>query len=255
MKLIRRLLPRGKAWQLAEGSTIARFVQALEVLGADAKAFADRVWSGLLPSSTDQLDEWDREIGLYPADGLSEQQQRERLAGRWAAQGGQTVAYIEATLAAAGFGSLRVYEWPADQLDPPTPRDPSVLVGVPSAAFGDTSAEFGDPGLQFGPGAAGSGYWLVNNTFNPTRYPLRLTASPGAPSQFGTVGAQFGDPAVQFGGPGGDPIDLRAYYLYICGASFGDVVQVPAERRRDLESLLLRICPAQQWLVLTVEYV
>lgn len=254
MSILKRLLPQGTLWDNGPNSTLSKLIAGLDVLASDFKTFADLIWLRIFPASTDQIDQWDQEFGLFADPSLSTAERRERLAGRWAAQGGQSVAYIEATLAAAGFDSLSVYEWPADAMNPPTPRDPTALTGSPAADFGNTSAQFGDDALQFGPGFAGAAYWLVNNEFDPVKYPIRTSASQGVPAQFGNTAAQFGDTGIQFGGPGGDPIDLRAYYLYICGDTFGEVVNLPANRRRDLESLLLRITPAQQWLILTVEY-
>ena len=45
------------------------------------------------------------------------------------------------------------------------------------------------------------------------------------------------------------------YFLYIGGETFGELAQVDPKRRDEFEALCLKICPAQQWLGILVEYV
>jgi hypothetical protein len=45
------------------------------------------------------------------------------------------------------------------------------------------------------------------------------------------------------------------YFLYFGGANFPDLAPVPASRVAELKELLLRISPAQQWIVLRIDAV
>ena len=45
------------------------------------------------------------------------------------------------------------------------------------------------------------------------------------------------------------------YFLYIGGQVFGELAQVDPKRKNEFETLCLKICPAQQWLGIIVEYV
>ena len=49
--------------------------------------------------------------------------------------------------------------------------------------------------------------------------------------------------------------DKWHYFLYIGGQVFGDQAQVDPKRKDEFEALCLKICPAQQWLGIIVEYV
>jgi len=44
------------------------------------------------------------------------------------------------------------------------------------------------------------------------------------------------------------------YFLYIGGETFGGIAQVDPRRKDEFEALCLKICPAQQWLGVLVEY-
>lgn len=44
------------------------------------------------------------------------------------------------------------------------------------------------------------------------------------------------------------------YFLYIGDQTFPDIADIPADRRNDFEDLILRIAPAQQWIVTLVNY-
>jgi hypothetical protein len=99
-----------------------------------------------------------------------------------------------------------------------------------------------------------TGYALVNKIYIPS-----LT----------TIGD--GDPLMMDGGgsaqDGGNitsyalkqyqiPADATKYpyFLYIGGQTFPDHANVPQSRRNEFETLCLKICPAQQWLGILVDY-
>ncbi len=50
-----------------------------------------------------------------------------------------------------------------------------------------------------------------------------------------------------------DPLEWP-YVLYIGGETYGEKVRIPLARREEFEALCLKICPAQQWIGLIVEY-
>lgn len=252
-KTLARLLPGGRAWALAWGSKIREFFQALGATGDDVRAYLDNVWARIHPQTTDDLASWERQFGLEDDPDLTEQDRRDRLSARWAALGGQSPQYIEDTLAAAGFVGLSVHEWWIPNTARPDPRDVLPIVNGTVVQCGDPASQCGDPETQCGGGDPATGYWLVNNGFDPIRYPFITEADIEPRSQCGDPAAQCGDPDVECAGIG-SAVDVRAYFLYIGGAAFGDVVTVPAGRRRELEALLLKICPAHLWLILTVEY-
>jgi len=52
------------------------------------------------------------------------------------------------------------------------------------------------------------------------------------------------------------PVDVatHSYILYIGGVTFPDHANVPETRRNEFEALCLKICPAQQWLGMLIDY-
>ena len=50
-----------------------------------------------------------------------------------------------------------------------------------------------------------------------------------------------------------DP-DTYPYYLYIGGEVFPEVATLPLSRKDEFEALCLKICPAEQWLGILVNY-
>ena len=146
--------------------------------------------------------------------------------------GGQDPRYIQDTLQAAGF-DVYIHEWwepgtePAlDDPTPATPRDPSIILGgiiVYLNECGEVLAECGEALAEAGERSTPPGYPLVNKD--------------------GTVYVVSADPAEW------------PYYLYIGGAVFGETAQIDPKRKDEFEDLCLKICPAQQWLGIIVEYV
>lgn len=251
-KTLARLLPRGFAWLIPRGGVLQALLKAVAAVGEQYRDFVDKVWLNIFPDTTDQLDEYEQQFALFDDPSLSDAERRQRIAARWAALGGQSPAYIRETLVAGGFPQLFVHEWFEPDTDPPVARSPLVSIGETDAQFGVSS--FGAGG-QFGgvvPAAPiARGFVLVNNRLNDPRYTVRESVTPSTGPSFGA--AAFGTGA-QFGGLGGAPQDVRPYYLYIGAETFGDVATVPANKRRELIALLLKICPAHLWLILIVEF-
>lgn len=231
LRVLSNLLPRGRAWKLWPGSMIRAFLRGLvDGLIKPAREQFDRVYLDLFPQTTRELDRWERQWGLRPGS-LTEQERRDRLEAQWKALGGQSPRYLQDTLRGAGF-DVYVHEWWEPGSNPPTARDPLDVV------------------------SGGAGYFLVNKL---TRS-LRVYSSVAGARQMvagnrravaGVLVAFVVEP-VQYEFP--DTAASRAYVLYIGGETYPNAAQVPASRRDEFEELVLKTCPAQQWLALLVEY-
>lgn len=259
LRIFRHLLPRARAWRITLDKQLRQFFEGLAATGDDVKQFLDQVWLDIFPDTTRELSDWETQFGLR-AGQLTEQERRDRLAGAWKALGGQSPRYIQDTLQAAGF-DVYVHEW----------WDPAAL---PVYAFycGDAAAEAGEAGVEctavipeardplavLAPdnitAVPGYGYPLVNKIteIEPNLIALagEAVAEAGEPlaSCYNYVDFIFGVKRYE------TPTDGH-YVLYIGGETFGDLAQVPADRRDEFENLCLKICPAQQWLGILAEYV
>jgi len=108
LNALRHLLPDSTAWRLVVDRLLKQYLSGLATVGSDVVAFVDDVSDDLYPDTTRELSEWQKQFGL---DALgSDSAQRLDLAAAWAATGGQSPAYIQSILHAAGFANVFVYD-------------------------------------------------------------------------------------------------------------------------------------------------
>lgn len=266
-RVVRHLLPNARAWRLVFGKKLSALFDGLAASGDAAKLFFDQVYLDLFPQETRELDEWERQFAL-PDTGLNEQARRDRLAAAWRAVGGQDPWYIQDTLRARGF-DVYVHEWWEPGTEPAlgvkgcaVPRNPLLWI---RREFTELLAqvECGEPLAQCGEEFAASG-----NSINPRGYPLVnkiIQTVPDILTLCGEELAACGEPTAAAGNYSGFREEVRdyivprdpakwPYFLYIGAETFGPTARVPASRREEFEALCLKICPAQQWLGILVEY-
>lgn len=269
LRLYQHLLPDGRAWRTTVSKRLRQFFAGLADAPSDVKDSADSVWLDLLPDTTDKLTEWEEEFGL-PGNVVAEAARRQRLAATWRALvGGQSPRYIQDTLQASGF-DVYVHEWWEPSTPPtpgtpgnPTPRNPlqwlrREFTGVTLLVeCGEPSAACGEPFAEAGNGLAPRGYPLVNKIFETVPDFLTLCGEPLAAC--GETEASCGnfleyrETVKEYIVPN-DPTKWP-YFLYVGGETFGTLAQVDPKRRDEFEALCLKICPAQKWLGILVEYV
>ncbi len=286
----KQLLPNARAWRLSKGKQLTQFFQGLTGLGQDYRPFIDSIFDDCFPSSTRQLDEWDDQFGHDPDPSMSEAERRERIAGAWMAKGGQSPRYLEDVFQEAGFPVFLHPWWEEPRTVPPVAKNPlefleSGNVDQFAASDGSINAQDGDEIMQDGAGtlqlvlfssqdggidaqdgdelmqdgglqAARLGYVLVNKLM------IRDVATSISE---GSLQAQDGNVDFQDGTLRGDYVPLLyalptdqtkwPYFLYIGGEAFPDTAEITASRRDEFEKLVLKLCPAQQWLGILVEYV
>lgn len=237
-RVFQHLLPDAKAWRLTIDKTLRRFFVGLAPPFEDVKDFADDIYSDLSPETTRELVAWEAQYGLTPALDAGDLERRQALAAAWRATGGQSPAYLQGVVQAAGF-DLYIHEWWEPGGPPYVARDPRDYTQVPTIGTFQCYNGSGAPeclGYTVGglplhnqPQCTN---WLANEPGYLVNQNLTLRAPPVVPD----------DPAKW------------PYFLYWGGETFGTRVEIPASRRAELERLLLKLCPTQQWLVLLVDY-
>lgn len=257
LRVYKHLLPAARAWRLTIDKQLRQFFDGLTELPADIREFNDEVFSDLDPQQTRELDAWEEQFGL-PDTIMTEQERRDRLAAAWAATGGQSPRYIQDTLQAAGF-PVFVHEWwdPAS-LPAAVARNPLLVLNDGSTDIvylsqdGAADMQDGDAIAQDGATTTLTGYALVN------KFDAPQTIGDGAASmQDGDADAQDGHNGTVFSQKvyivPSDPTKWP-YFLYIGGETYPDHAIIPQSRRNEFETLCLKICPAQQWLGILVDY-
>lgn len=244
LDIFKHLLPRARAWTLIPAKTLRAFFQGLANALADVRSFIDDVYDDLDPQRTRQLATWEAQFAL-PDAFLTEAQRRDRLAGVWAATGGQSPQYLQDTLRAAGF-DVYVHEWWAPgTLHPaggsvngdeaPTARNPFLYLNngtTPVYLMCDGQADALDGGVEAFDGNTNTlpGYALANRVWaDHTGVGFKSYSIPADPTKY-------------------------PYFLYIGGANFPDQALVPEARRTEFEALCLKYRPTQNWLGMLITY-
>lgn len=290
---LRHLLPTGRAWRQTVDKQLRQYFQGLGAALDDVKTFIDEVWGDIFPDTTREIFSWESQFGLRSVD-LTEQERRDRLDATWKALGGQSPRYIQDTLQNNGFDLYVHEWWiPATvpSVDVPgcaTPYNPNawlqpeyiqylpetqcgealaecgeedaVSVGNPTLALlmecGAPLCECGEAVAECGNSQPLRGYPLVNkiSEITPDILPLcgEIFAECGEETAECNNFFRYNETFKLFPIP--DDPDKWPYFLYIGAPVFGDIATVPVERRNELEALILKIRPAQQWLGMFVEY-
>lgn len=228
-KLFQRLLPTGKAWQIVVDKPLRRFFEGLAETPADVKEFADEVLLDAFPETTRQLGDWERQFGLR--QGTSDEARRLAIDTAWKSTGGQSPKYIQDLLRAAGF-DVYVHEW-WSSASPYVARDPRDYTTQPITGSFQCFDGPGAPECFDGPGAPYCNDFLANDPGYLVNLDLTKRAPPPVPAES----------------------KYWPYFIYIGAETFPNRAEVPDWRRSELEALVLKLKPAQQWVVMLVDYV
>ncbi len=227
INIFKHLLPSGRAWRLTTDKALRRLVNGLSSAAQDARDYIDARYLDLFPSTTTTLDEWAEQFGVESS--------REAVDAAWKATGGQSIDYIEGVLHAAGFDLYLHAFWvpgtepPVGTLGAPRVRNPKLFLDS-DGWIGEPIYTAGDPQVTAGAGftagattqsGKGPGYLLVDGV---NSYPI------------------------------GETETRWPYYVYVGAAIFPSLAYVPRGRRAELEALLLKLIPAQQWIGALVTY-
>lgn len=242
---LQHLLPRGQAWSLTIQKTLRNFFLGLSEQPQETRNYIDKVYLDLFPATarskddpdpaerSGALEEWERHYGLTPTG--TEDERRLALAAEWRATGGQSPAYIQGVLQAAGF-DVYVFDWWISG-PPYVARDPRDYTEQPCiGSYQCTSNLFqfsSQPQCSSLPSQPQCNDWLANEIYYLVNQDLTRRAPPPVPS---------------------DP-NTFPYWFYICGPTFGDFALVDITRKAEFERLILKLRPLHLWAGVRVDYV
>lgn len=221
-RVYQHILPNARAWRITIDKRLRQFFAGLALSADDVRNAYDLAYQELAPETTQSLAEWENLFGLPPT-ALTSAQRRDRLSAAWKTLGGQSPAYIQGVLRAAGF-DVYVYEWFEDAAG--TPRDPNNIIGSGVTAYipaaDSDAAHSGGIDAKAGKTSSLPGRFLINQRPSAELVPANL--------------------------------DDHKFIMYISGSSFEQLARIPANRRLEFFDLCLKICPAHLWIGLNVEY-
>ncbi len=236
LRVFQHLLPDSQAWRLTIAKQLRKFFEGLAGAPTDAVQFVDGVYGDIFPSTTRELNEWERQFGLTLTDMTSDPAVtagRLALAAEWAATGGQSPSYIQGVLHTAGFDDVFVHEsWSSGP--PYVFRDPRDYTTQPLIGLYQCTAD-GEPSqpqcsdLPTQPQCNG---FLANETDYLVNLDLTRRPPPRVPD---------------------DP-DTWPYFVYVGGETFPDRGVVDITRRGEFERLILKLRPTHNWIVTLIDY-
>jgi len=224
---IQHLLPRTKTWALPFGSTIRKFFNGIaDGLSEPARDFIDGVWAEIFPETTNELVEWEQELGCW--GGGTDAERRLALAAEWQATGGQSPRYLQDIIQAAGFDVYYHGWWdPVGEVV----RDPHDY--TESANSGTEQCHGTKDSIQDQCADVDTDdpprcdFFLANTIYYIVNESLNRMAPPPLP----------------------DDEDLYRNFIYFGGEEFGTYALVPEERLIELRRLMLKISPGNMWIV------
>lgn len=252
--VVRALLPRGRAFRIA-----GVLIDALSSVADRIRLEAELAWLDFFPATTRNVSEWQDQFGLDAGLALTDTQRRERLAGVWKATGSLSPKHLQDVLQTAGF-DVWVHEWWIPGSVPVSPRDPLTHLSTVGAVAAASSTRCGVANARCGVANARCG-----STFSALGYPLVDGVTRSAFLYLATLG----DPDLRCGAPGArcgastGVVDVASSYpipsaphvfVYIGGFDFPDLVTVRADRRSELERLVLKHKPAHLWAGMLINY-
>lgn len=256
LRIFKHILPNARAWRITTDKKLRQFFQGLTGLGADVKSHIDGVWLDIFPQTTRELSAWEQQWGL-PSTTLTTQERRDRLGGAWKALGGQSAHYVQNTLQDAGF-DVYIHEWwVPNHVYAVECGEPEAICGEPEAICGNIVDNLDpvdplprDPNEVLTDGTIPFGYFL--NSGGSVAVCGGVQAICGAANGV-SGGLLVNKPAKILYEIPTDPAEWP-YILYIGGDVYGTRATVSVARRDEFEALCLKLCPAQQWIGLIVEY-
>lgn len=228
-RVLSRLLPDALPWRIVAEKQLRKFFEGLAETPEDVKEFADEVLLDAFPETTRQLSEWERQFGLR--QGTSDEARRLAIDTAWKSTGGQSPRYLQDILRAAGF-DVYVHEWWSSG-PPYVARDPRDYTAQPITGSFQCFDGPGAPECFDGPGAPYCNNFLANDPGYLVNLDLTKRAPPPVPADS----------------------SKWPYFIYIGAETFPNRAEVPDWRRSELEALVLKLKPAQQWVVMLVDYV
>lgn len=226
-RLFQHLLPRSIAWRIVIDKKLKQFFDGLSIIQEGIIDHLDYIFDQSNPEKTDNIVPWLEQFNLKNRGSLANR--RKNLAAAWITRAYQSPKVLQDTLQAAGF-DLYVHEWwELPVVSSPVVRNPFLYINDGHINYICSARRVS---MVCGNEEAVSGAYL------------------DAPD--GLLLVNKTDSGVTYNLPNTDA--NWPYFIYIGGETFGDFVNISNSRKNELETLLLKIRPAEQWIGLFVTY-
>lgn len=250
-EILRSLFPKGKAFRFFTGSYFKKLSEALAKEPERIGIFYDKVRDSGLPKCgtlpSEALSDWENFLGLPRNDALTDDERCERIEGKYTAQGGQGIGYLQGVLQNSGYPVYGIENIPSD--------NPSVrayvsrlggfsLGGLTLGAYTDRI----DPRTVTGLLIAGPPTYTTVRNYRATLGGFSL----GGKKMGDYLGTTTTENEVTI-----PPTPSAFIFIwFLTGENgLGDFVDIPIEKKNDFIKQILQIKPAHTWVIAQVNFV
>lgn len=253
---LKHLFSRSQAWRLV-ASPIKEYIKGYSYFPVTIRDFIDNIWNDIFPSKTMELEKWEQQFNLQP-EGAT-QERIDNLIGRWRAQGGQGLDYLQDLIHDSGYPQVFLHEWWIPGSDPVEARNPNQYLGdvysvyclAPDSDCGSAFADCGGPSVEAKNMLVNKGPEVLSVGF--ATYCLSPDSDCGSSEAECGVIIGTGFIPLIYSIPQ-DEIQWR-YIIYVGAEIFSEYAEVPAELQDEFERLLLGKLPYQQWIGPMINYI
>jgi hypothetical protein len=246
---IKNLLPNGRAFRVFFDTMHEKILDASQLEAGRVKLFLDDIRDSGVPNGdlpANALDEWETFLGIPMNTNLTTAERRERITGKYTAQGGQGPDYIQDTMQAAGFPVYVVENIPST-----TPSVRAYTSRLGGITLGETTlgayTNRVDPRSVSGTLIAGPAIFESEKIYSASLGNMTLGET--------TLGAYVGTitQEVEYTIPA---IPARYIYVWFLTGPNGldDFVDIPLDRKQDFINQVLQIKPAHTWVIAQVNW-
>lgn len=216
------LLPNSQIFSKVKDRFFTALIGAFSSVAKDAHDKNGQNFTDIFPDSTTRADEWSDQFG-FPTTLTAEQ-----LDVQFKDTGGQSPAYLQAQLHAAGLTELFVHEWWIPGSSPVTARNPipyinnlqpNNLLVNPAVSIYEDIPQCGDD-IQCGDD-------VYCGDTEGLKYEEKIYAHPDIEAQY-------------------------PFYFYVCGETFGTFVSLSPEQIQEAKRIIYKIKPMQKRCVLMI---
>jgi hypothetical protein len=257
-KLIRLLLPESWFWQ-SSTSELGKLWNVIASTANNAKNYLLNTVRDATIATTKELDKWEEELNLPFNSTLTEQERRNRIAGKLLQNNNGSINSIQIKLQAYGFNLFVHSPFQNGSLVNPTTYLSTASSNPATLSLSDADAVLaGDNAVLNFQAALPQGYPLVNIDFKISTYTISLAddnavlGGDNAVLNYETTLEVISEERIQYTLPT-DPNQYQ-YFIYIGGSQFGNFATISKARRNELEELLLQITPCHVWIGMLITY-
>jgi len=262
LKILKHLLPLSRVWKLVVDKLLKKFfIGATEFLN-DIKEHIELIYLDIFPLTTREIEKFEQQFNIVSRG--TEAERRENIIGRWRSLGGQGKDYLQDIIHGSGFTNVFIHEWWTDLggglYDTKNPNEYLVNYNpeIYQTQCGNPDSDCGNPLAGCGILISGIGTLLVN--IGPvTILPVYQTFCGADDSDCGNplagCGIYFGLQPFPKYYPVPNTVSGFRFVVYVGGEIFPDFADVPADRKREFERILLSTFPMQQKIGLLINYV